>query len=61
MVESGVGVYCTVYTVYILTDDIVPNLIGKVTIVTGAMVGLGLETALQLAKKWAKVYITGRS
>ncbi|KIM77924.1 hypothetical protein PILCRDRAFT_70304 [Piloderma croceum F 1598] len=50
-----------VYTVYILTDDIVPDLTGKVTIVTSAMAGLSLETALKLAKKWAKVYITGRS
>jgi NAD(P)-dependent dehydrogenase (short-subunit alcohol dehydrogenase family) len=42
-------------------DDIVPDLTGKVAIVTGATAGLGLETALQLAKKRAKVYITGRS
>jgi enoyl-[acyl-carrier-protein] reductase (NADH) len=42
-------------------EDIVPDLTGKVAIVTGATEGLGLETALQLAKKGAKVCITGRS
>jgi len=42
-------------------DDIVPDLTGKVAIVTGGTGGLGLETALQLAKKGAKVYVCGRS
>ena len=42
-------------------NDIVPDLTGKVAIVTGGTGGLGLETALQLAKKGAKVYIAGRS
>jgi retinol dehydrogenase 12 len=42
-------------------DDIIPDLTGKVAIVTGGTGGLGLETALQLAKKGAKVYIAGRS
>ena len=39
----------------------IPDLKGKVAIVLGANSGLGYETALQLAQKRAKVYVTARS
>ena len=37
-----------------------PNLTGKVCLVTGASRGIGKGIALQLAKSGATVYITGR-
>ncbi|KAF2094422.1 NAD(P)-binding protein [Rhizodiscina lignyota] len=39
----------------------IPDLHGKTAVVLGANVGLGYETALQLARKAAKVYVTARS
>jgi NAD(P)-dependent dehydrogenase (short-subunit alcohol dehydrogenase family) len=42
------------------TKDI-PNLLGKLAIVTGATGGLGLETALQLARAGAEVILAGRN
>jgi NADPH:quinone reductase-like Zn-dependent oxidoreductase len=41
--------------------DELPRLDGKVILVTGGNVGLGNETAYQLARRGAKVYITARS
>jgi short chain dehydrogenase len=38
-----------------------PDLSGRVFIVTGGTDGLGLETALALARKNAHVFITSRS
>lgn len=43
------------------TEDEVPDLQGKVAVVTGANVGLGRGTAQLLAKHGAHVYITCRS
>lgn len=42
------------------TDDI-PDLTGKLAVVTGATGGLGLETALALAGKGAEVVLAGRN
>ncbi|RZJ77284.1 MAG: SDR family NAD(P)-dependent oxidoreductase, partial [Brevundimonas sp.] len=42
------------------TDDI-PDLTGKLAVVTGATGGLGLETALVLAGKGAEVVLAGRN
>ena len=42
------------------TDDI-PDLLGKVMLVTGANAGIGYATARVLLEKNAKVYITCRS
>ena len=39
----------------------VPSLKGKVAVITGANVGLGKETAIQLARKGAKVVLASRS
>ncbi|KZT55552.1 NAD(P)-binding protein [Calocera cornea HHB12733] len=39
----------------------IPNLDGRVAIVTGANSGIGYQTALQLASHGAKVYLTTRS
>ncbi|KAJ1559069.1 hypothetical protein HK096_001776, partial [Nowakowskiella sp. JEL0078] len=39
----------------------IPDLSGKVAIVTGGNTGLGLETVRQLTAKNAKVYIASRS
>jgi glutamyl-tRNA reductase len=39
----------------------IPNLTGKVALVTGANTGLGFETALKLAEHGAKVYVASRS
>ncbi|EPX71825.1 short chain dehydrogenase [Schizosaccharomyces octosporus yFS286] len=39
----------------------IPNLHGKVAVVTGSSGGIGYVTALELAKKGAKVYLAGRS
>lgn len=39
----------------------IPDLSGKVAIVTGASAGIGKVTALELARKGCKVYLAGRS
>ncbi|WBW74779.1 short chain dehydrogenase [Schizosaccharomyces osmophilus] len=39
----------------------IPNLHGKVAVVTGSSSGIGYVTALQLAIKGAKVYLAGRN
>ncbi|GAA5857655.1 hypothetical protein JCM8547_004317 [Rhodosporidiobolus lusitaniae] len=39
----------------------IPDLAGKVVIVTGANTGVGFETAKQLVLKNAKVYVASRS
>ena len=41
--------------------DSIPDLSGKVIIVTGANTGIGYETAKELLKKNAKVYLACRS
>ncbi|EJD04808.1 NAD-binding protein [Fomitiporia mediterranea MF3/22] len=43
------------------TVDDIPDLSGKVTIVTGGYTGIGLETAKALLRHNAKVYIAGRN
>ena len=40
--------------------DQIPDLSGKVAIVTGATTGLGKETAIALASKGAKVIVAAR-
>jgi len=42
-----------------ITD--IPDLTGRVVLVTGANSGLGYQTALQIANHGAKLYITTRS
>lgn len=39
----------------------IPDLTGKTALVTGASTGLGKVTAMELARKGAKVYCLGRS
>ena len=41
--------------------DSIPNLAGKVALVTGGNTGIGFETVLQMAKKQCKVYLGARS
>lgn len=43
------------------TGDDIPDLSGKVMIVTGANTGIGKETAKQLARHNAKVYVAARN
>jgi len=43
------------------TPEDIPNLAGKIALVTGATSGLGYETALVLAGKGAKVLVGGRN
>ncbi|KAL3440913.1 retinol dehydrogenase [Aspergillus insuetus] len=43
------------------TNPPIPDLAGKVAIVTGGHTGLGLETSIELAKHGARVYIASRS
>lgn len=43
------------------TSDDIPDLTGKLAVVTGATGGLGLETALALAGKGAEVVLAGRN
>ena len=43
------------------TSDDIPDLTGKLAVVTGATGGLGLETALVLAGKGAEVVLAGRN
>jgi len=43
-----------------LVDDL-PDLSGKVAMVTGANVGIGLATATELARKGCTVYVTART
>ncbi|EEB07535.1 short chain dehydrogenase [Schizosaccharomyces japonicus yFS275] len=43
------------------TYNDIPNLKGKVAIVTGGSSGIGYVSALELARKGAKVYLAGRS
>ena len=43
------------------TPDYIPDLNGKLAVVTGATGGLGLETALVLAGKGAEVVLAGRN
>src|SRR5215207_5130001 len=42
------------------TTDAIPDLTGKVTIVTGANSGIGYEAALTLAQKGATVVVASR-
>ncbi|KAF3936221.1 hypothetical protein ABW19_dt0204938 [Dactylella cylindrospora] len=45
----------------VFTPDSLPDLTGRIYIVTGGNAGLGYETVKALAKKNAKVYLCGRS
>ncbi|EED20092.1 short-chain dehydrogenase, putative [Talaromyces stipitatus ATCC 10500] len=42
-------------------ESFVPNLSGRVAIVTGGHAGLGFGTSIELAKNGARVYIASRS
>ncbi len=44
----------------VFSVDQIPDLTGKVAIVTGATTGLGKETAIALASKGAKVIVAVR-
>ncbi|KAL2850402.1 hypothetical protein BJX68DRAFT_266613 [Aspergillus pseudodeflectus] len=43
------------------SHDFIPNLAGKVAVVTGGHTGLGFGTSIELAKNGARVYIASRS
>ncbi|GLA80544.1 hypothetical protein AtubIFM56815_001368 [Aspergillus tubingensis] len=43
------------------SHDFIPDLTGKVAIVTGGHTGLGFGTSIELAKHGARVYIASRS
>jgi short chain dehydrogenase len=62
-ISEAIGGWTRQYTspVYFTPSRSIPNLSGKVALVTGANTGIGLETALELARHGAHVIVAARS
>ena len=61
LLSHWIGGRMTLYTSPFFRTRTVPDLTGKVAIVTGANTGIGYSTARELARKGAKVIVAARS